>query len=167
MFALSNHFFLHKTRGVQCSFFYFSFFIVFQLFSSEKKVAIFGPGRAGNLQMIYDGKYISICLNATTTMMMMLITCNVVSKNQLNVFKFDELDYRIMWQSSPVNDNNILGDPVNRTHEQYLFTVIFHVSVDFIFADSSLHWTMATKDDRSIQSFALAFWEWECKEKYI
>lgn len=74
---------------------------------------------------------ISICLNAT--MMRMMITCNLVSKNQPNVFKFDELDYGIMWQSSPVNNNNnILGDPVNRIHEQYLFTVIFHVSVDFI-----------------------------------
>lgn len=78
---------------------------------------------------------------------MMLITCNLVSKNQPNVFKFDELDYRIMWQSSPVNNNNILGDPVNRIYEQYLFTVIFIVSVDFIFAESPLHWTMATEGD--------------------
>lgn len=54
------------------------------------------------------------------------------------MFKFDELDYRIMWQSSPVN--NILRDPVNRIHEQYLFKVIFHLSVDFIcWVVSSLH----------------------------
>lgn len=39
-----------------------------------------------------------------------------------NAFKFDELD----WPSSTLFVNNILEDPVNRTYEQYLFTVIFH-----------------------------------------
>lgn len=58
--------------------------------------------------------------------------CNLVSINQLNVFKFDELDYSKKWQSSPVNIIFLEIRLTERTHEQYLFTAIYHISVDFI-----------------------------------